>query len=419
MTTIAIDTIYSEGNVRFDENDVADLAKSIDRLGLLQPLNVAKRGDKYLLVAGHRRFAALKSLGEQEVEVTVNTFVEQDTDRISMQYAENVQRKDLSAFEKAQATLDLKDAGLNQKQIADELGLKAAQVSDMQKIARVVPKDRHSEASKLTFRALEELVSETDGDSEIAGAAIHVIVDQNASVFQAVRKASSHIKTERFYTEHDELFQLLASLNVDVLDNGPEYGDKWFPIVTTPARGGTHLSSHAFVDVDLTNHRAEPCHAAWLHSEYSGDLWLVEGCVNPGRHAKAGKSGIKVEQAAKAGSVTNEQKEKEKADRAAKQARKVEALEWVNEQKMTVADTSPYVDVAWRELLSNDMAQQFNKMMGLEKVYSNGAYSGTGTMVKYIEDKYDSPSTRLAYVAYLLHAYQYVLPYNTRKKLGL
>ena len=152
---------------------------------------------------------------------------------------------------------------------------------------------------------------------------------------------------------------------------------------------------------------------------YAGDLWLAEGCGTPARHAKAGKSGIKVEQAGKAGKVKSEEREKIREEQAAKQARKVESLEWVNEQKMTAKDTAPYVDEAWKQLLSNDMAQQYNKLMGLEKVYEHGAYSGTGTMRKYIEEKYDSPQTRLAYVAYMMHAYQYVLPYHQRKKLGL
>jgi len=248
---------------------------------------------------------------------------------------------------------------------------------------------------------------------------LDIIVDDNRGVFQSVRLASSAIKQERFFETHDELFKILAGLGIDVMDKKPDYNQKWFPIATTPAYDTETFGQRDFVDTDLGIHRTEPCHIAFLHSEYSGDMWLVEGCGDPKRHSKTGGSNTKLDGVAKASKAADPQKEQQAKDRKEKQARKEEGIAWIGEQKMTVADTAPYVDIAWRELLSNDMAQQFNKTMGLEKVYSNGAYSGTGTMEKYIEEKYDSPHTRMSYVAYLLHAYQYVLPYHSRKELGL
>lgn len=419
MTSVDIALIETEGNVRLGTGDTASLEASIDRIGLLQPIVVAPRGDKYVLIDGHRRLQACKNIGEQAIDIKVYEFYEEPADRIATQFTANEERKNLTAFERAQAAWDLKAEGLNQKDIAAELGISQGDVSKLQKIAKAVPEDSRLQANLFTEKGLTDVIGETNGDPEITGLTIEYVATNRDPIWRAAGNATSYVKQQRFLAEHEELFELLAQSDVDVTHETPGWDAKWFPIVSTPEYPHTSFNGKEFVDTGLVEHRAESCHLAFLKTEYNGETYLIEGCNEPGRHTKAGKSPVKVEGATKAGAVPDPEKERIKKERAEKQARKVKALEWLNQQKMTVKDTAPYVDVAWRALLSNDMAQQFNKLMGLEKVYTHGAYSGTGTMEKYIEDKFDSPQTRMAYVAYLLHAYQYVLPYHGRKELGL
>lgn len=94
--------IRSEGNIRTDIGDVKELALSIKAQGLIEPLVVKKNGEGYILIAGHRRMAALKSLGMTEVDVHVL----QTKDIPAAQLAENLHRKDLTATEVAKTILN-------------------------------------------------------------------------------------------------------------------------------------------------------------------------------------------------------------------------------------------------------------------------------------------------------------------------
>ena len=384
MTTVPIESIISEGNVRFNDNNVESLAKSIDRFGLLQPLNVAKRGDEYLLVAGHRRLAALKSLGEQEVEVTFNTFVEQDADRIAMQYTENVQRKDLSAYEKAQATLDLKKAGLNQKQIADELELTSSDVSKMQKAAKVVGAlPNQKDATLLTAAALFELADMASDDklaeaSLVAENALRAIVSGEVGSVsrafgQAEREARSAAALERLMPLLDEL----AAAGITVVAERPD---------GSASAIGKHQANGLMVWGDLPtsqdwilNHRKLPCHAVWLADQYQGPE-LTEYCLKPLTHKGKGKSELKEASA-------DAKQERAEADRAARKKDK-------EAKDLRLTNVASFVTGAWKQAdilaqtpealpLSADERRVMCRALGLEKITSSyGNYPDYETMLK-------------------------------------
>lgn len=65
LKIIDVDKIKSGRNVRNEkDNDILELAESIDRQGLINPILVRKTGpDKYEVIAGHRRLEAVKRLG--------------------------------------------------------------------------------------------------------------------------------------------------------------------------------------------------------------------------------------------------------------------------------------------------------------------------------------------------------------------
>lgn len=98
---------------------VDELAESIKRDGLLSPIVVTRSGaDTYRIIAGERRYHALKKLGWQEAECRIISREERDYWRISI--IENLQRENLSPEEEAAALArlkkqeDLSDAGLAQ-----------------------------------------------------------------------------------------------------------------------------------------------------------------------------------------------------------------------------------------------------------------------------------------------------------------
>ena len=123
--TVAVQDIHPnprQPRKDFDSEGLAELAASIESLGLLQPLLVRPRGTgDYELIAGERRLRAAQQAGLREVPVLV---VETD-ERGSLERAlvENIHREDLNPIEEASAYRQLLDeAGLTQEELAARLG---------------------------------------------------------------------------------------------------------------------------------------------------------------------------------------------------------------------------------------------------------------------------------------------------------
>jgi ParB family chromosome partitioning protein len=84
-----------------DPDQLGELANSIRAIGLVQPIRVRKNGQRFHLVAGFRRLAALKILGRQCAPAIVNPF--QQAPDPTVRLAENLVRADLSPVEEAHA----------------------------------------------------------------------------------------------------------------------------------------------------------------------------------------------------------------------------------------------------------------------------------------------------------------------------
>ena len=103
--------------VDFNEEQMAELAESIKKRGVLQPLLVQKKGAFYEIIAGERRWRAAKMAGLKEVPVVVGEYSRQESMEIAL--IENVQRADLNpnmiSSGHARALLGLDDKELQLK----------------------------------------------------------------------------------------------------------------------------------------------------------------------------------------------------------------------------------------------------------------------------------------------------------------
>lgn len=90
-----------EQRLEKDDEDIAGLAVSIGRVGVIEPLIIREQGDKFLLVAGHRRLAAAKKVG-LEIVPCLTRSGSSDIDK-EIVFAENFFRRDLSPIEQASA----------------------------------------------------------------------------------------------------------------------------------------------------------------------------------------------------------------------------------------------------------------------------------------------------------------------------
>ena len=113
----------------FDEDSLAELAASIERHGLIQPITVQRLtdGDGYVIVAGERRFRAFQRLGRETIPAIVTTG---NADEIAL--IENLQREDLKPIEEAEALARLMEIHqYNQEQLAQVVGKKRNTVNEI------------------------------------------------------------------------------------------------------------------------------------------------------------------------------------------------------------------------------------------------------------------------------------------------
>jgi len=107
---------------RFDEDGLAELAQSIRKAGILQPILVTRAGERYRILAGERRVRAARAAGLAEVPVLVREGLA-DRDHLLLALVENLQRRDLTVLEEAEAYRHLReDFGLTQEDIAERVG---------------------------------------------------------------------------------------------------------------------------------------------------------------------------------------------------------------------------------------------------------------------------------------------------------
>lgn len=151
----------------FDEKGIEELAKSIKKYGVLQPLLVSKvetetlRGldVSYDLIAGERRWRASKMAGLPHVPVIIRDDFEEKSVRLEVALIENLQRKDLNPIEEAEAFVHLtKDYGLTQQEIAEKVSKSREVITNSIRLLNL-PKDmleaaRSGKISRAHARAL-------------------------------------------------------------------------------------------------------------------------------------------------------------------------------------------------------------------------------------------------------------------------
>ncbi len=146
-TTIALNKLLAwDGNVRKTEPNKAndELAASIAAHGLLQSLVVRKdKRGKYAVVAGRRRFLALKSLAdartiEPDMEIPCH-ILDDDADATEISLAENVQREPMHPADEFDAFMALIEGGMPAADVAARFGVTETVVQKRLKLARVNP----------------------------------------------------------------------------------------------------------------------------------------------------------------------------------------------------------------------------------------------------------------------------------------
>lgn len=110
-----------QSRMQFDQEKLKELASSIKKDGVVQPIIVSPSGENYQLIAGERRWWAAKMAELKEIPAVVRRVTDREMFEISL--IENIQREDLNPIEEATAFQRLmKEFNLTQQELADHLG---------------------------------------------------------------------------------------------------------------------------------------------------------------------------------------------------------------------------------------------------------------------------------------------------------
>lgn len=167
----------------FDEDEIKNLADSIRRYGLLNPLTVRETGGGYELISGERRLRAVCLLGFKSVPCHVIEANRESSAKIAL--VENLARQDLSFFEEAQALKRLYDEfGMTQQEIADTIGKTQSAVANKMRLLRLAdPTVEQIRKYGLTERHSRALLRIEDECTQSAAA--KYIGEKNLNVDQA------------------------------------------------------------------------------------------------------------------------------------------------------------------------------------------------------------------------------------------
>ncbi len=192
----------------FDENALAELAESIKKQGLLQPLIVRKLlTGRYEIIAGERRWRACQLADLSEIAVIVRQV--DDETAMAMALVENLQREDLNAMDQARAMQRLtEEFSLTHQQIAELLGKSRTAVSNYLRLlnlnADVSRMLEHGDLEMGHARCL--IMLDHEQQTQIA----HVIIAKNLSVRETeamVTRLKNKKPSMATQTEEMPLFQ--------------------------------------------------------------------------------------------------------------------------------------------------------------------------------------------------------------------
>lgn len=121
----------------FDEESLEELAVSIKKIGLIQPVTLRKiDDDSYQIIAGERRYRASQMAGLESIPAYIKAA--DDTELMEMALVENIQREDLNSIEIALAYQNLIDSlSLTQEQLSERVGKKRATVTNYLRLLKL------------------------------------------------------------------------------------------------------------------------------------------------------------------------------------------------------------------------------------------------------------------------------------------
>jgi len=190
--------------IKFDENSINELAESIKKYGVIQPIVVRKIGEKYEIIAGERRYKASVMAGKPTIPAIVSEL--NDKESVEIALIENVQREDLTPIEKAISYKKILDMGyMNQEDLAQKVG-----------------KSQSAIANTLRLLGLTEEVQEALLESKISerhARSLLKLKDDRAQVVMLNKIINERLTVRRTDEEIEKMIENNNETPITIFDN--------------------------------------------------------------------------------------------------------------------------------------------------------------------------------------------------------
>ncbi len=207
-----------------DEENIRELAESIRRKGILQPILIRRREDKYEIIAGERRFQSAILAGLNKIPAIIIDADDQEAYEISL--VENIQREDLNPIEKAKAFQNyIERYKVTHEELAERLGISRSEITNLLRLLQL-PLELQEEVRKgnLTYGHARALLSLEDG--ELQKRLAQKVIKEKLSVRdteEIVRENSNRVKIPEIEMLEERL-QIYLETRVKIQPKAPDRG---------------------------------------------------------------------------------------------------------------------------------------------------------------------------------------------------
>ncbi len=221
---------------QFNEDSLDELADSIRKYGVIQPLLVQKKDDHYEIIAGERRWRAAKLAGLKEIPVLVREYTEEEIMEIAL--IENIQRENLNPIEEAQAYQKLIDEyHVKHEELAERVSKSRSFITNSMRLLKLQKQVQDMVIEGvLSSGHARAILGLPIAEDQLAAA--NRVVDEGMSVRQTeimvkdwyrpkpVRKVAtqSEKQNQLFYKELEKKLSTCTETKVKIKDNGKNKG---------------------------------------------------------------------------------------------------------------------------------------------------------------------------------------------------
>ncbi|AIC96531.1 nucleoid occlusion protein [Shouchella lehensis] len=176
----------------FDEERITELAQTIRTHGIIQPIVVRIREEKYEIIAGERRFRAVSSLGWETIPAIIKEFNDSQTASIAL--IENLQREGLTAIEEATAYAKLIEIHqLTQESLAQRLGKGQSTIANKLRLLNLPKKVQDAILNRLISERHARALIGLKGNNEAQEFILEQIISEQLNVKQTEERVQQFL----------------------------------------------------------------------------------------------------------------------------------------------------------------------------------------------------------------------------------